>query len=94
MPESQIDGLIEEAEVGACHGCGKRASQLSIPNPSAGRLHVDHDHATNRYRGLLCQKCNSILGLADDNTEVLMGLIAYLLRNEDALDLALAGGQV
>ncbi len=90
VPLERVPVLIAEAENGQCHACGKRPSELDIPNPSAARLHVDHDHKTNRYRGLLCQKCNSALGLVDDNVEVLMALAAYLLKQQD---LMLLGGQ-
>lgn len=43
-----------------------------------GRLHVDHDHATGKVRGLLCYACNGLLGLAGDNPEVLARAQEYL----------------
>jgi len=39
---------------------------------------VDHNHETGAVRGLLCQKCNTLIGLADDNVEILRKAILYL----------------
>ena len=41
-------------------------------------LCVDHDHVTGRIRGLLCSKCNTLLGKAEDKVEVLQRAIEYL----------------
>jgi hypothetical protein len=61
------------AQGGVCKICG------GGPNGKAvGRLHVDHDHATGRVRGLLCYLCNKMLGLARDRAEVLDRAAAYL----------------
>jgi len=39
---------------------------------------VDHDHSTSKIRGILCRKCNLLLGHAEDNIEVLKSAITYL----------------
>ena len=43
---------------------------------------VDHDHITNKVRGLLCNKCNSLLGMAKDNINILQSAIKYLSNNK------------
>lgn len=41
-------------------------------------LHVDHDHQTGQFRGLLCPGCNVAVGMIADNPERLIGLVEYL----------------
>lgn len=48
-----------------------------------GPLVLDHDHDTGAIRGWLCRNCNLALGYAKDDTEALVGLIAYLRENRD-----------
>src|SRR5690606_34605841 len=46
-----------ESKIGTCALC-----------PFRGKLHSDHDHATGKTRGWLCQACNSRLGYLETNT--------------------------
>lgn len=41
---------------GKCAICGRHQSEINH------RLCVDHDHATQEIRGLLCKRCNTVLG--------------------------------
>ena len=41
-------------------------------------LHIDHCHKTGKVRGLLCGKCNAMLGMARDSVQNLKSAIQYL----------------
>lgn len=43
-----------------------------------GRICYDHDHETGKFRGWICLKCNSALGLVGDNEKTLLSLVEYL----------------
>jgi hypothetical protein len=43
-------------------------------------LCIDHDHITDKIRGLLCNQCNLVLGNAKDNIFILENSINYLKR--------------
>ena len=40
--------------------------------------HVDHCHLTKKIRGILCNRCNTVLGLCGDNKELIQKLTGYL----------------
>ncbi len=71
-PEKRNEMLIDQ---------GNRCAICSVlfTNKSLGtKPYVDHCHETGKIRGLLCQKCNFILGCAGDNITVLENAIKYL----------------
>ena len=80
MPEEKYQTLFTEQN-GLCAICG----QPPKPNRS---LCVDHNHTccptdkTCGYcsRGLLCDSCNHLLGMAEDDVRVLTNAIDYLNR--------------
>jgi len=42
------------------------------------QTHVDHCHTTGKVRGLLCSKCNQMIGLANEDKDILQKAIDYL----------------
>lgn len=44
-------------------------------------IYIDHDHHNNQLRDLLCPRCNNILGMVDDDEELLFRFIEYLKRH-------------
>lgn len=45
---------------------------------SENKACVNHCHETNKVRGLLCSKCNTLLGMARDDINILQNAINYL----------------
>lgn len=45
-------------------------------------LSVDHDHNTNKIRGLICNKCNLAIGSAEDSPDKLRAMADYLEKNK------------
>lgn len=64
-----------------CKVCDRKAY------PAGTRLVVDHNHATGEVRGLLCQPCNSALGLMGEKPERLISAAKYLLTRGNYGDL-------
>lgn len=63
--------LMLHAQHGVCAICKGRCD-------TGQRLSVDHDHNNGRNRGLLCRRCNSLIGYAKENPRILKAAIAYL----------------
>lgn len=59
-----------EAQGSVCAICGNGEQQRALA--------VDHDHETGAVRGLLCDRCNPMLGYARDDIAVLQAAIMYL----------------
>lgn len=60
---------LQEGKCAICNihqSCFKRA------------LSIDHNHQTGVVRGLLCQRCNVMLGYAKDNVCILQNAANYL----------------
>lgn len=64
---------------GCCAICGK--PEKAKRNGRIVNLAIDHNHKTNKIRGLLCKKCNIGLGHFEDNIICLKKAIAYLKQH-------------
>lgn len=63
-------GELLKSQDGKCAICGIEA-----------KLNIDHCHDNGHVRGLLCNQCNTALGLFKDNINNLLTAIEYLKKN-------------
>lgn len=74
-----VDPAVVEQHLEACGGrceiCGRTPDEAGQK-----RLAVDHCHGSGAFRGLLCNRCNVMLGHAQDQPHRLIAGAAYLQR--------------
>lgn len=73
MSEADYQALLERQN-GVCATCPQP--------PGKKRLAVDHDHDTDVIRGLLCSKCNTAIGLLNDDPALIRRVADYVERNQ------------
>lgn len=73
MSQDDLEKIENGLQNGTCEICGREVTGKA--------LHIDHDHATKKYRGILCDKCNLLLGCANDDPVILSKAIEYLNRH-------------
>jgi hypothetical protein len=69
LTSTEYERMLDQ-QGGGCRVCGQTDHDR--------RLAVDHDHRTGAIRGLLCKRCNLVLGKVDDDTTLLKALSDYL----------------
>ena len=78
LTAEDMSKLGYECETLMCHICGKPETTRHSKHGKVKRLAKDHCHKTGEIRGDLCQRCNTALGLMDDDVDRLYNAIAYL----------------
>ena len=66
----------------ACECCGKKIGDDI--NYKQEKLCLDHEPKTNTFRGWLCKKCNTGIGLLGDNLKSIMKAVKYLEKRKES----------
>jgi hypothetical protein len=71
------DNMLQEQQ-GLCYLCGLPETALKATKDGVKNLAVDHCHKTGKVRKLLCTKCNTAIGLLNDDIGLVKRLAQYL----------------
>lgn len=67
-----------EKQDNCCAICYEQLPDLLVYNNRRRGYAIDHNHETGQFRGILCLPCNSMLGMAKDNSSYLRKAADYL----------------
>ena len=71
--------VILAAQGGVCKIClGADSREWKDGRKQLAPLCVDHEHKSGKVRGLLCNRCNVAIALAQENIDILASAIRYL----------------
>jgi hypothetical protein len=78
LTQETFDGMLQE-QGGGCAICGTKQKYGN----QGTRMVVDHCHATNKIRGILCDLCNTAIGKFHDDVVLLGNAISYLTKGKN-----------
>lgn len=61
----------------------KQNNRCAICKNRYDELDVDHSHATNEVRELLCKRCNMVIGNAEEDIHLLNEMILYIKKHKE-----------
>ena len=75
--------LIEtlDKQNNSCAICKESLPDLLVYENRRRGYAIDHNHDSGEFRGVLCTNCNTLLGMAKDNKDILLAAIDYLETN-------------
>jgi hypothetical protein len=82
-----LEALLDR-QCGRCAICMKRwqncapAKRVQHEVVFLQYLYVDHDHRNGNVRGLLCNACNTAIGLFEESRERFSAALSYLAKND------------
>lgn len=80
LSKDEFEQIWPRLKDGPCEICGTGTNGIER------RMCIDHDHATGRFRGVLCHNCNMALGQFGDSEERLKQAIDYLVRKRATVE--------
>jgi hypothetical protein len=75
-------GLTEQAFADLLYEQDYRCALCKSPEWGSRGPHIDHDHISNKVRGLLCTCCNLALGMLGDDADSIWRVWQYLRKSE------------
>lgn len=69
---------MKEKQKHSCAICCQPETAIDHRTKKLRDLAVDHNHTTGEIRGLLCTRCNTAIGLLQDDVDLLAKAISYL----------------
>ena len=82
LNQVDYDRMLQDQE-GVCKICLRRSTRIRMGKLLP--LAVDHDHQTGKVRGLLCNSCNTAIGLLHDNIVIARRLANYLIESNPSI---------
>lgn len=78
LSKEEYINLIKKSK-GECCICGVKFDNR---NKYSGPF-VDHNHKTGKVRSVICNRCNRLIGMAEENIDIFKNIINYLKKHSN-----------